>query len=165
MPSENILDNRRGSVSSQISTASIFSRAKRSTEISGKTKLSLVVPNTKSKSLSKKKERRKSVLSIAERKTNSLQHESFKPKELQQENQWMDNVVNMFTLPVVKLHINDNKGILSKDKSIDRILNITLIVSVMLAGIASAALAQSAFSFGFEPTKIILQNDGTISKV
>ena len=63
---------------SQAKSASIFSRGKRSTEISGKTKLSLIVPKTKGKSLSKEKERRKSVLSIAERKTNSLQHESFK---------------------------------------------------------------------------------------
>ena len=127
--------------------------------MSGKNELlSPFVPNAKRKTLLKKRKKRKSIINI-ERKKGSLQH------ELQQENQWMDNVVNMFTLPVVKLHINDNKGILSKDKSIDRILNITLIVSVMLAGIASAALAQSAFSFGFEPTKIILQNDGTISKV
>ena len=127
--------------------------------MSGKNELlSPFVPNAKRKTLLKKRKKRKSIINI-ERKKGSLQN------ELQEENQWMDNLINMFTVPVVKLHINDDKGILSKDKSIDRILNITLIVSVMLAGIASAALAQSAFSFGFEPTKIILQNDGTISKV
>ena len=86
---------------------------------------------------------------------------TLKPREVQQENKWVDNLINLFTVPTVKLHINDDKGILSKDKSIDRIVNITLIVTFVLAGIASTLL-QFVFHFGFEhPTKIILPNDGT----
>ena len=90
---------------------------------------------------------------------------TLKPREVQQENKWVDNLINLFTVPTVKLHINDDKGILSKDKSIDRIVNITLIVTFVLAGIAST-LVQFAFHFGFgHPTKIILPNDGTTSRV
>ena len=124
--------------------------------MSGKNELlSPFVPNAKRKTLLKKRKKRKSIINI-ERKKGSLQH------ELQEENQWMDNLINMFTVPVVKLHINDDRGILSKDKSIDRIINLTLIVTFVLAAIVSAALAQFGFQFGFgPPTRIILPNDGT----
>ena len=124
--------------------------------MSGKNELlSPFVPNAKRKTLLKKRKKRKSIINI-ERKKGSLQH------ELQEENQWMDNLINMFTVPVVKLHINDDKGILSKDKSIDRIINLTLIVTFVLAAIVSAALAQFGFQFGLgPPTRIILPNDGT----
>ena len=124
--------------------------------MSGKNELlSPFVPNAKRKTLLKKRKKRKSIINI-ERKKGSLQH------ELQEENQWMDNLINMFTVPVVKLHINDDKGILSKDKSIDRIINLTLIVTFVLAAIVSAALAQFGFQFGFgTTTRIILPNDGT----
>ena len=124
--------------------------------MSGKNELlSPFVPNAKRKTLLKKRKKRKSIINI-ERKKGSLQH------ELQEENQWIDNLINMFTVPVVKLHINDDKGILSKDKSIDRIINLTLIVTFVLAAIVSAALAQFGFQFGLgPPTRIILPNDGT----
>ena len=124
--------------------------------MSGKNELlSPFVPNAKRKTLLKKRKKRKSIINI-ERKKGSLQH------ELQEENQWVDNLINMFTVPVVKLHINDDKGILSKDKSIDRIINLTLIVTFVLAAIVSAALAQFGFQFGLgPPTRIILPNDGT----
>ena len=141
-----------------VSTASYFSKIERksSSEMSGKNELlSPFVPNAKRKTLLKKRKKRKSIINI-ERKKGSLQH------ELQEENQWVDNLINMFTVPVVKLHINDDKGILSKDKSIDRIINLTLIVTFVLAAIVSAALAQFGFQFGLgPPTRIILPNDGT----
>ena len=141
-----------------VSTASYFSKIERksSSEMSGKNELlSPFVPNAKRKTLLKKRKKRKSIINI-ERKKGSLQH------ELQEENQWIDNLINMFTVPVVKLHINDDKGILSKDKSIDRIINLTLIVTFVLAAIVSAALAQFGFQFGLgPPTRIILPNDGT----
>ena len=164
MSSEHTLDNRRGSILSQLSTASIFSGGKRrrSSEISQKRKLSLLVPNAKDKTLLKKKKKRKSIISIVRTK-NSLQHDSFKPKELPQENGWVEDLVDLFTVPVAKLHINDDKGLLSKDKSIDRLINLTLIVSLVLAGIASASLAQLVIHFGFGPTTRILPKDGTFS--
>ena len=163
MSSEHTLDNRRGSILSQLSTASIFSGGKRrrSSEISQKRKLSLLVPNAKDKTLLKKKKRRKSIISIV-RKKNSLQHDSFKPKELPQENGWVEDLVDLFTVPVAKLHINDEKGILSKDKSIDRLINLTLIVSILLAAVASAVLAQLVVHFGFGPTTRILPKDGKL---
>ena len=159
MSSEHTLDNRRGSILSQLSTASIFSggERRRSSEISQKRKLSLLVPNAKDKTLLKKKKKRKSIISIVRTK------DGFKPQELPQENGWVEDLVDLFTVPVAKLHINDEKGILSKDKSIDRLINLTLIVSLVLAGIASASLAQLVIHFGFGPTTRILPKDGTFS--
>ena len=159
MSSEHTLDNRRGSILSQLSTASIFSggERRRSSKISQKRKLSLLVPNAKDKTLLKKKKKRKSIISIVRTK------DSFKPKELPQENGWVEDLVDLFTVPVAKLHINDDKGLLSKDKSIDRLINLTLIVSLVLAGIASASLAQLVVHFGFGPTTRILPKDGTFS--
>ena len=150
------LDNRRGSLFSQISTASIFSgtERRRSSEISVKRKLSLLIPTAKSKPLAKKKEKRKSIISIVRTKTIA-------PKEkVQQEKGWVEDLVDLFTVPVAKLHINDDKGILSKDKSIERLINLTLILSFVLAGIASAALAQLVIQFGFGPITIFLPNEG-----
>ena len=150
------LDNRRGSVLSQISTASIFSgtERRRSSEISVKRKLSLLIPTAQSKPLAKKKEKRKSIISIVRTKTTA-------PKEdFQQEKGWVEDLVDLFTVPVAKLHINDDKGILSKDNSIERLINLTLILSFVLAGIASAALAQLVFQFGFGPITIFLPNEG-----
>ena len=165
--SEKTPNNRRESFSSQISIASIFSvgQRKRSIEINGKRKLSLKVPNAKDKTLLEtKKKKRKSIISIV-RKKNSLKDDTFEPKEQQQENGWIEELVDIFTVPVPKLHINDDKGILSKDKSIDRLINLTLIVSLVLAVVASAALAQIVFKFGFGSTRIILPNDGTQAKI
>ena len=155
------LDNRRGSLLSQISTASIFSgtERRRSSEISVKRKLSLLIPIAKGKPLPKKKKKRKSIISIVRTKTTA-------PKEeIQKEKGWVEDLVDLFTVPVAKLHINDDKGILSKDNSIERLIILTLILSFVLAGIASAALAQLVFHFGFGPITIILPKDGTISKV
>ena len=164
--SEKTPNNRRESFTSQISTASIFSggQRKRSIEINVKRKLSLKVLNAKDKTLLEKKKKRKSIISIV-RKKNSLNDDTFEPKERQQENGWMEELVDIFTVPVPKLHINDDKGILSKDNSIDRLINLTLIVSLVLAVVASAALAQIVFKFGFGSTRIILPNDGTQAKV
>ena len=161
--SENTPNNRKESFSS---ITSIFSagQRKRSIEISVKRKLSLKVPNAKDKTLLGTKKKRKSIISIVKKK-NSLKDDTFEPKEQQQENGWIEELVDIFTVPVAKLHINDDKGILSKDKSIVRLINLTLIVSLVLAVVASAALAQIVFKFGFGSTRIILPNDGKHAKI
>ena len=91
-----------------------------------------------------------------------MNDDTFEPKERQQENGWIEELVDIFTVPVPKLHINDDKGILSKDKSIDRLINLTLIVSLLLAAVASAVLAQLVVHFGFGPTTRILPKDGKL---
>ena len=80
------LNNRRGSLLSQISTASIFfgTERRRSSEISVKRKLSLLIPIAKGKPLPKKKEKRKSIISIVRTKTTA-------PKEeIQPEKGWVE---------------------------------------------------------------------------
>ena len=103
------------------------------------------------------------IISIT-RKKESLKDESqtngLDDQKVEQKTRWMDDLVDMFIVPKAELHINDDRGILTKDKSIERLINFFLAVSIILAGLATAILTIFEASFGL--TKIISSKAGMV---
>ena len=103
------------------------------------------------------------IISIT-RKKESLQDESQAKKQddqkVEQKTEWMDDLVDMFIVPKAELHINDDRGILTKDKSIERLINLILVISIILAGLATAIL--TIFEARLGSTKVILPKAGML---
>ena len=170
-------NDRRESIVSQISVASAFSeddRRKNSVR-STQRRVSIFVPNTNAKE-SEEKMRRRSIISITRKMESSkerimtkeqvkrIMKEDIKNNDIEDEEtkkpktKWMEDLVDMFIVPKAELHINDDRGIVTKDKSIERLINLILTATFILAGLATAILTQFEFSFG--PTRVISLKDG-----
>ena len=167
-------NDRRESIVSQISVASAFSEddRRRNSVRSTQRRASIFVPNTNVKE-SEEKMRRRSIISITRKMESSKDEimtneqgkgtmkeeiknhdeETKKPKT-----KWMEDLVDMFIVPKAELHINDDRGILTKDNSIERLINLILTAAFILAGLATAILTQFEFTFG--PTKAISLKGG-----
>ena len=89
---------------------------------------------------------------------NESQAKELDDQKVEQKTEWMDDLVDMFIVPKAELHINDDRGILTKDKSIERLINLILAVSIILAGLATAILTIFEASLG--STKVISSKAG-----
>ena len=97
----------------------------------------------------KLKLRRKSSITIQSNDKTVVQTYKKRPNQKSNtEEDWADEVIRMFTMQEVKLHVNDNEGVISLEESLERIENLLLTLSLILIGVATAVLAQFDFSFG-----------------
>ena len=98
------------------------------------------------------------IISITRKKESPKDESKTKDQKVDQKTRWMDDLVDMFIVPKAELHINDDRGILTKDNSIERLINLILDVSIILAGLATAILTIFEASLG--STKVISSKAG-----
>ena len=129
---------------------SFVEKIKKFESLSPKRHGSLGIP--RNHSLDNLREKRKSVLSISRPDPKRLQ-------ELEDEDnikkEWVDDFIRMFIVPEAKLHINDNRAVVTREESVKRIYQLTLTSSFILALVVSVMLTQ----FDYTSTKLLPKNE------
>ena len=59
---------------------------------------------------------------------------------------WADDIIDMVTVPAPKRYINDDKGVVSKEESMERLIYLLLLASSLLVLIATVFLVQMDFN-------------------
>ena len=134
---------------SRNSIDSFVEKVKKVELVSPKRHGSLGIPRRHS--LGSLQNKRKSVISIS-------RPDPIKQQELEDgdniKKEWVDDFIRMFIVPEVKLHINDNSAVVTREESIKRIYQLVLTSAFILALIVSFMLTQFDYS-----SKIVLQNN------
>ena len=153
MSPENPVDDGQESVFSQGSVASVISGDDRGSK-------SLISITRMEESLKEELVDSKSQFLSKESLKNESQAKELDDQKVEQKTEWMDDLVDMFIVPKAELHINDDRGILTKDKSIERLINLILAISIILAGLATAIL--TIFEARLGSTKVNLPKAGML---